>query len=229
MSRFRLKHPVTEQVYQALTDIEQAEERLQKALNELPALIGDNTDLRRHVLFHLYWFEEGIKPSWLARVFGITNKQQVSREAGFATATGPCRDCKQSFEFKVTSRANINDPYRRCEACQAKWEREHAQGNDQWLAEYNAQIEAQKARIAVLRTMPYREYLQTPEWQDRRMRAMKRAGFRCQVCNAYGVRLNVHHRTYERRGHEDDRDLITLCEDCHAIFHENGSLAEVEA
>lgn len=74
--------------------------------------------------------------------------------------------------------------------------------------------------------MPYYEYLQTPEWAERRQRAMKRAGFRCQVCNAYGVQLNTHHRTYERRGNEWDKDLITLCRTCHEIFHQNGQLAE---
>lgn len=79
--------------------------------------------------------------------------------------------------------------------------------------------------IQELRSMPYSEYLQTPEWQETRRRAMKRAGFRCQVCNAYGVRLNVHHRTYERRGCEENQDLITLCEGCHEIFHNSGKLA----
>jgi hypothetical protein len=55
---------------------------------------------------------------------------------------------------------------------------------------------------------------------------MGKAGFRCQVCNAYGVQLNVHHRTYERRGAEWDTDLIVLCHDCHEIFHTNGKLAK---
>jgi hypothetical protein len=56
-------------------------------------------------------------------------------------------------------------------------------------------------RVAALRAMPYREYLRTPEWQPRRERALERAGRRCQVC--YGdEQLDVHHRTYERRGDE---------------------------
>src|SRR3990167_785505 len=70
-----------------------------------------------------------------------------------------------------------------------------------------------------LETMPYREYLQTPEWQARRKRQLSSAGYRCQVCNTGTKRLNVHHRTYERRGRELFSDLIVLCEDCHALFH----------
>lgn len=229
MSDHRLKHPATEQIYQALDELQQAKDHIQKAIHELPALIGDNLELRQAVISNLYWFEEDIKPSWLAHVFGISNGQKVGRIAGEATATGPCRDCNQRFEFKVTSRSSLNDRYRRCDACQEKWDLKHSHSNSQWLQEYNARQEALKARITELRTMPYREYLQSPEWQERRKQAMKRAGFRCQICNAYGVRLNVHHRTYERRGNEDNRDLITLCEDCHATFHENGRLATVEA
>src|SRR6516165_10155986 len=61
-------------------------------------------------------------------------------------------------------------------------------------------------RETQLRTMPYREYLQTPEWQDRRRAALTRADRRCQVCNRSNRALHVHHRTYERRGAELETD-----------------------
>jgi replicative DNA helicase len=73
-------------------------------------------------------------------------------------------------------------------------------------------------RIQKLRTMPYEEYLQTPEWLERRERKLKEADFRCQVCNKDGP-LDVHHRTYEHRGNEAPGDLTVLCGDCHALFH----------
>lgn len=75
-----------------------------------------------------------------------------------------------------------------------------------------------------LRTMPYKQYLQTPEWQERRKAALKRAGHSCQVCNRRRM-LHVHHRTYERRGVELARDLIALCDECHALYHGKGLLA----
>ena len=84
-----------------------------------------------------------------------------------------------------------------------------------------------KARLEELHTMPYRDYLLTPEWRERRKHILERDGYHCQVCYST-ERLNVHHRTYGRRGNEDDNDLITLCQDCHYIFHENGRLAQVD-
>lgn len=85
-----------------------------------------------------------------------------------------------------------------------------------------------KARLEELHTMPYPEYLQTPEWQERRLRILERDGYRCQVCNSPKY-LNVHHRDYTRRGYEEDSDLTTLCKACHQTFHENGRLIKVEA
>lgn len=79
-------------------------------------------------------------------------------------------------------------------------------------------------RRQFLRTMPYREYLQTPEWQAIRKGALYRAKYRCQTCASPG-KMHVHHRTYVNRGDERSSDLIVLCADCHEIFHKNGKLA----
>lgn len=71
--------------------------------------------------------------------------------------------------------------------------------------------------------LPYSEYLKTEWWRQRRLKALTWAEHRCQVCNADN-RLEVHHRTYERLGHERDADLVVLCRDCHGLFHDNGEL-----
>ena len=76
-------------------------------------------------------------------------------------------------------------------------------------------------RLEVLHSMPYREYLQTPEWQSQRHRALKEAGGRCQLCNS-DKNPHVHHRTYERRGFEAQGDLTVLCVNCHKNFHGTG-------
>ena|SRR5271167_3798758 len=73
-------------------------------------------------------------------------------------------------------------------------------------------------RVQDLRTMPYLDYLRTPEWEARRQQVLERDGHRCRVCNGT-EQLNVHHRTYERRGDEDLNDLTTLCRSCHEYFH----------
>lgn len=79
-------------------------------------------------------------------------------------------------------------------------------------------------RVLDLETMPYRDYLQTEEWQHLRSVALAMADYRCQVCDAANS-LHVHHRTYERRGNEDPRDLTVLCAACHKVFHDHGRLA----
>ncbi len=82
----------------------------------------------------------------------------------------------------------------------------------------NPQPARNEQRIQELRTMPYLDYLQTPEWAAKRQQILDRDGHRCRVCNST-EQLNVHHRTYERRGDEDLDDLTTLCQPCHEYFH----------
>lgn len=72
--------------------------------------------------------------------------------------------------------------------------------------------------LKYLKSCPYSEYLQSEHWKDIRLMALRRASFRCQLCNAQD-KLNVHHRTYERRGEELLSDLTVLCEPCHAKHH----------
>lgn len=89
------------------------------------------------------------------------------------------------------------------------------------LARYVAKNESAKTN---LQSMPYREYLQTEEWQKIRSAVLKRALYCCQLCSSKR-KLNVHHRTYARRGNELSSDLIVLCEECHHVFHERRTLA----
>ena len=75
-------------------------------------------------------------------------------------------------------------------------------------------------RLAELRAMPYNEYLQTPEWRERRESAVLAAKGKCSLCNGTGDTIHVHHRTYARRGMELPSDLIALCDKCHAKHHD---------
>lgn len=71
----------------------------------------------------------------------------------------------------------------------------------------------------LLKTMPYEDYLQTEWWKGVRRMALRRADNSCQLCNAKNVQLDVHHRTYERRGCERREDVIVLCRECHSKHH----------
>ncbi|MHB1950213.1 MAG: HNH endonuclease signature motif containing protein [Acidiferrobacteraceae bacterium] len=73
-------------------------------------------------------------------------------------------------------------------------------------------------QVEALKAMPYRSYLRTSHWSRVRDAALKRAEYRCALCNA-GAPLQVHHRTYARRGAERPYDVIVLCASCHDTFH----------
>jgi restriction endonuclease Mrr len=74
-------------------------------------------------------------------------------------------------------------------------------------------------RLAELRAMPYRLYLRTPEWRRTRAAALARADNACSLDVRHTESLEVHHRTYERRGAELVTDLVVLCHSCHHLHH----------
>ncbi|MDU5111970.1 MAG: HNH endonuclease signature motif containing protein [Clostridium sp.] len=69
------------------------------------------------------------------------------------------------------------------------------------------------------RKIEYKEYLNGEHWKEIRLKALDRAGNRCQLC-CKTDNLNVHHNTYENIGNEDLKDLVVLCRECHAKFHD---------
>lgn len=64
----------------------------------------------------------------------------------------------------------------------------------------------------------YYDYLKSDIWKTKRRRLIEKAGLRCQICGS-ATNLNVHHITYDRLLHEDDEDLIVLCNSCHEKAH----------
>lgn len=75
--------------------------------------------------------------------------------------------------------------------------------------------------VPPIRAVPpshYQVYLGTTEWRLTRNRALKRAGRQCSKCPSKRD-LEVHHKTYERLGHEWDQDLEVLCVMCHRGEH----------
>lgn len=95
-----------------------------------------------------------------------------------------------------------------CEQCWAELQAREAQ-NKCWP----------KERKKYLHTMPYVEYLKTPEWKRTREQFIERAGGRCEHCGMYHISLNVHHLTYKNRGYEQPEDCMALCPYCHADVH----------
>ena len=62
-------------------------------------------------------------------------------------------------------------------------------------------------------------------WSSRREAILNRDGYACQICGKKHARLEVHHIVFRSQGGTDDEtNLITLCEDCHAGVH-SGKIA----
>lgn len=80
-------------------------------------------------------------------------------------------------------------------------------------------VEKTEIEINILKFMMYKDYLQTHHWKETRENALIKSNYKCALCNSI-VQLNVHHKTYENRGNEKPEDLIVLCRNCHAKFHD---------
>jgi len=91
------------------------------------------------------------------------------------------------------------------------------------LHQYNEECRtarlAQQARTAQLRKMSFAEYRLQPEWGVRRVQALTRARYRCQMGSTHDAPLDVHHNTYQNYGDERPEDLVVLCRSCHQNFH----------
>jgi hypothetical protein len=64
----------------------------------------------------------------------------------------------------------------------------------------------------------YKQYLKSERWKDLREVVLKRCNHQCGTCMNKRW-LQVHHRTYDRVGHELLTDLIVICKRCHDKLH----------
>lgn len=84
----------------------------------------------------------------------------------------------------------------------------------------NLRAAQSRVRTRYNHTRPYADYLADDAWQRRRRYILRRAGYRCELCGASGVVLDVHHRLgYQRRGNEAYAELIAVCRACHGRIH----------
>lgn len=158
-------------------------------------------------LTFLYW-ETDAHVADIAEAFRMP-PDYVSECADPQEIEARCQRCKQIKQTYRETRSDSKNPRRfTCDECK----------NSHYAENERARLQ-QERRQDELATMPYREYLQTPEWKARRAEHLRSAKYKCQLCNR-GGQLHVHHRTYENRGNERWSDLLVLCADCHAKHHD---------
>lgn len=191
------------------------------ATNAVKATLSNQDDLYT-LCSELYWLHPLIRASAIRDAFPVGVKLHLPRLVGQGTFSNKCPSCDKEYNRVVNSRSELNTVSKRnwipCPDCRMKWESERSKSYEESRAE-------KQRLLDWLRTMPYSEYLKTDHWSEVRKRALKRAGFRCQLCNAQGT-LHVHHRTYVNRGQEENSDLIVLCNTCHQEFHEKMELSK---
>jgi len=214
--------------------INSAKERLEKLKTIINPLIdafffeAKSEDLEREAVATLYWGYEYIDASAIRDAAEGTGAfgTSFSKHIYPVSVETFCSDCGAKMEAFAKSRTKLGEYSRgrgfpRCEECQRRREEETAKAFSGWK---EREAERQQV-IQELRAMPYKEYLQTEHWQALRYDSLKRAGFQCELCASKGE-LHVHHKTYERHGYEYKKDLIVLCANCHAKFH--NKLAEAQ-
>lgn len=220
---------IYEEIKSTKTHLKELESKLEQGVYSAISS-SPTTDEWAQIGAELYWNREYVKPSWVYGAMGLTTYNLLDYIPP-AYINVHCFKCGKEIEIKLTSRQQLKD-LRSAERKGSSWSRsicpdceaQRAKENEKYREEYHQRNERHKAYIRYLQQLPYAEYLKTDHWKEMRQRELKRAGFRCQVCNISRVQLHVHHRTYENRGNEQRGDLIVLCADCHETFHKSGKL-----
>lgn len=65
----------------------------------------------------------------------------------------------------------------------------------------------------------YNLYLKTSHWKRVSHKAIKRADYKCMLCNSRKYPLVVHHNNYDNLFWEKKSDLICVCNRCHKTIH----------
>ena len=214
-------------------EMEQVAKELHEKANQLVSLISSEKNVTE-LATYLYWVYPEIRVKDLAQaVVGGSSTHKFLNSIKSVAANINCDRCNCQIEIKSRTQLNeesknINkirwaEGYRAlCPTCRIEVMEERHKEHEQWERELEESQREYEQRLYQLKHIPYHQYLQTPEWKARRQKHLKSAGYRCQVCNSSNQPLDVHHRTYERRGQEYFTDLTVLCRECHGTFHESG-------
>jgi 5-methylcytosine-specific restriction endonuclease McrA len=188
--------------------------------------VGDNAELRNNLISLL--IELDVPTSTISDMFGLSGREVWEIAALEPVSVFWCLDCRELLDVRArrdlmrlksgtrgAATARPGDPgdvSLLCDSCTEL--RLQLQSEEQRLRRL-----AQQARTAQLRKMPFAEYRKQPEWQVRRVQALTRARFRCQMGSSHDAPLDVHHNSYDNYGDERPEDLVVLCRSCHQKVH----------
>lgn len=213
-------------ISKACTDILYAEASLENAKSALKlaketlhnkSIDYINSATSKHELInrlsYLYWDVPILKLSAFEEALGCTGaalRKMIIERIGEIK----CKACNVIFNKKFNSRSTLQFELENGALCPNCIETH----KDDSLPKITVVTARNTDRLFYLQHCPYPEYLESPEWKSTRMKKLQQTGFVCQQCGAT-ERLEVHHMTYERRGHELMSDLAVVCHGCHAKLH----------
>jgi hypothetical protein len=132
-----------------------------------------------------------------------------------------CQECgakSGAIAFKKLPRALRDTATDEDETLRERWFSKHAP----WL------VRGKRLRreAAEIRWQPgfYTLYMASPEWANKRLAVLKRAGDWCELCHESPAE-EVHHQSYAKLGNEPLEDLIAVCGPCHRETHERREAA----
>jgi 5-methylcytosine-specific restriction endonuclease McrA len=190
-------------------------------------LVEDSLELRAN-LIALFAQVDEIPISWLDHAFGVNGREAWAIAQAEPIFLFWCLDCKEQIrpkdprelrrlkrELEAVRDCRVGELASTALLCGRCTElRLQLHNEEQRLSRL-----ARQARTAQLRTMPFAEYRKQREWQVRRVQALTRARYRCQMCSSHDATLDVHHNNYQNYGDERPEDLVVLCRLCHQKFH----------
>ena len=174
--------------------------------------------LPQPVLWDLF-YNPNVSSNTICEKFGISNISDLKQIVGSCDVVSKCGVCKKEIRITVNTLTQLK----------TEMSRKHSWLCDEYRREIREDGEKQFGlRLQELKAMDYTDFLKTPEWDNTRKKTLRRAGYKCQLCNKDKTTLNVHHKTYERIGEELPGDLIVLCKGCHAKFHDKLEVRNVQ-
>lgn len=152
------------------------------------AVLADTQAVRARILRELYW-KRRISAEIIGNAFGL-EMRRIAGLAGSYTIQYPCdNECGGTAEETFTSRAELerhesSHGKHICPKC-SKLER------DELERRALQRKKASQKRAVELRAMSWEEFTDSQEWIEMRGYFLESVGFRCEICNASDVSLNV--------------------------------------
>lgn len=180
--------------------------------------ILENEKLKFIFILYGYWFSE-LSITYYEKYLDLKSLHSFVKNT--LICRRKCSQCNEYIGITVHSRSefelikNENQNYYICEDCDKKNYKDEIKKRDE---ETKRRQDVANKEIQDLKSMLYKDYLETDHWKQLRKRKLRLSGYKCQIC-ASKENLNVHHNTYENRGCEKDEDLVVLCNECHKKHH----------